>query len=428
MATTPPVGTAAAAYLDTGRSWIAVGRPLVEAALGAIAARRFAAAARRRGRRAVFFGVESLSEFDGFGRLSLGQQSVLEPQAWPATLRRSRKLREQLRRARAKGVAVRIVDAEALAPGMPLRREVERLRDEWLASRHMEPMAFLVAVELFHAPAHHLYVLAERGGRPVQFLSAVPIPHARGWLFEDMLRGADAPNGTTELVLDLALRTIADRADWATPGLTPLAGDCVWWLRVARLSVSPLYDFDGLRRFRARLSPARWTSVWMVWDGGPAMLVLLDVLRAFAGGRLIAFGIRSLVRHASGPPWAVAVPLVPWIVVLGVLLATGTASALALSPVALAAWMGFDAALAALIFRAASRPRAGALGVLAMAAAGDALWSLQHLARSGLGHGCLTAALRIAATAGPIVGTAGLAWASWLATHRLRRSGPAGVS
>ncbi len=118
----------------------------------------------------------------------------------------------------------------------------------------------------------------------------------------------------------------------------------------------------------------------------------------------------------------------PWIVVLGVLLATGTASALALSPVALAAWMGFDAALAGLIFRAASRPRAGALGVLAMAAAGDALWSLQHLARSGLGHGCLTAALRIAATAGPIVGTAGLAWASWLATHRLRRSGPAGVS
>src|SRR6187455_1377186 len=104
-------------YLDTGRSWIAVGRPLAPADVMATAAQRFAAAARTRGRRAVFFGVEALDAFAGFRSLALGLQSVLFPAEWPATLRRSRKLREQLRRARAKGVTVRIVDAGELAPG-----------------------------------------------------------------------------------------------------------------------------------------------------------------------------------------------------------------------------------------------------------------------------------------------------------------------
>jgi len=412
----PPAGTAAAQpYLDTGRSWIAVGRPLAAAGVTATAAARFSAAARAHGRRAVFFGVEALDAFAGFRTLALGLQSVLLPAQWPETLRRSRKLREQLRRARAKGVTVRIVDAIDLAPGTPLRDHVERLRMEWLGSRHMEAMTFLVAVEPFHAPAHHLYVVAERRGRPVQFLSAVPIPAARGWLFEDMLRGPEAPNGTTELVLDLALRTIADRAEWATPGLTPLAGGIAWWLEAARAAAAPLYDFDGLRRFRARLSPARWSTVWMVWDRGPAALVLLDVLRAFAGGRLVMFGIRSIVRHANGPPWAVAMPLVPWIGLLVGLLATGHAGALALAPAALAGWIVFDIVLAWLMFRAASRPRARRLAALTMAAAVDAVWSIQHLAHAGLGPSLLTAALRALAAAGPIVGAIGLAWASRLA-------------
>jgi len=422
----PPAGTGAAQpYLDTGRSWIAVGRPLAEAGVATSAVRRFAAAARAHRRRAVFFGVESRDAFAGFRSLALGLQSVLLPAEWPATLRRSRKLREQLRRARAKGVTVRIVDAGELAPGTAVRGEVERLQAEWLASRHMEAMTFLVAVEPFHAPEHHLYVIAERRGRPVQFLSAVPIPAARGWLFEDMLRGADAPNGTTELVLDLALRWIADRgadrAEWATPGLTPLAGEIAWWLGAARDATAPLYDFDGLRRFRARLAPARWSTVWMAWDRGPAIVVLLDVLRAFAGGRLVAFGVRSIVRHANGPPWAVAMPLVPWIGLLIGLLATGNAAVLAFSHVALAGWIVFDIALAWLMFRAAARPRPRRLAALAIAAAADAAWSVHHVAHAGFGTGLPTAALRTVAAVGPIVGATGLAWASRLATARGRR-------
>jgi phosphatidylglycerol lysyltransferase len=251
----------------------------------------------------------------------------------------------------------------------------------------------------------------------------VPAFASRGWLFADMLRGPDAPNGTTELVLDLALRTVAPSAAWATPGLTPLAGPIVWWLRAARTLTTPLYDFGGLQRFRARLSPARWIPIWLVWDRGPAWLVLIDVLGAVADDRLVGFALRSLTLHPNGPPWAVALPLVPWTGLLAGLVVTGRAGILGFSTPALAGWVVFDLVLAWLLFRAARRPSRRPLLLLALAAAGDAAVSVRHLADVGVGPDALSALLRLAATAGPILGTTGLAWAAWLA-HRRQRGMP----
>jgi phosphatidylglycerol lysyltransferase len=417
-----PDGTGAALpYIDVGRSRIAVGTPLADTAVQALAARRFADDARTDGRRAVFFGVENLAPFDGFRTLLLGLQSELWPSRWAATLRGSAKLREQLRRARAKGVTVRRVRSDELREGAPLRLAVDRLRDEWLTSRPMEPMAFLVAVEPFHAPDEHLYIVAERAGRAVQFLSAVPIYERRGWLMEDMLRGSEAPNGTTELVIDGLMRELGGDPYWITPGLTPLAGNVPWWMRCARAVAAPLYDFTGLRRFRSRLWPSRWLPVWLVWDRGPALLTLVDVLRAFAGGRLLAFAGRTLIKHPNGPPWAVAVPLVAWTLLLAALAGSGRAALLGFQTPVLWAWVIFDVMLARLLFRAARRPRPRRLAMMTGAAAFDAIVSSQHLASVGLGTGIIAATLRLLAVTGPVVGTLSLAWATWRA-WRARRT------
>lgn len=408
----PPSGTGASlAFHEVGRSWIAVGTPLVAQDLRSAAARRFAEHARAHNKRAVFFGIEQPEIFAGFNRLPIGLQSELRPSLWTATLRRSPKLREQLRRARAKGVSIRIVDASELAAGSPLRGAVEALRDEWLGLRPMEPMVFLVSVELFHAPERHLYLLAEWRGNPVQFLSAVPIGERRGWLMEDMLRSLAAPNGTTELLIDRLMQHVVDNSELVTPGLTPLAGPIPWWLRVARDAAIPLYDFSGLRRFRARLLPPIWRPIWLVWDRGPVIAVLLDVLRAFAGGRLLRFAWRSLVRHPNGPPWAVAVPLVFWTLLLAALAASNRAWLLGFSTAVLWAWVMFDAALAALLFRAARRPQPRRLTVMLAATTFDAIYSVRHLAVIGLGSSVLSGTLRLLATLGPLVGSAGMALA-----------------
>ena len=83
-----------------------------------------------------------------------------DPARWGDVLRSSRRLREQLRRARAKGVVARAVspgeieDAES-----PLRREVERLMARWASSRPMAPMGFLVQLEPFSFAGERRYVV-----------------------------------------------------------------------------------------------------------------------------------------------------------------------------------------------------------------------------------------------------------------------------
>jgi phosphatidylglycerol lysyltransferase len=415
----PPAGTGGrVAFLPSGQSWIAIGTPLTEPALRARAVRRFIEAARAAGRRPIFFGAEHLAPFAGCRTLMLGLQSVLKPSEWNATLRQRPKLREQLRRARAKGVTVRAVTADELAPGTTLHRDVERLRAQWLSSRHLEPMSFLVDVEPFYASREHLYFVAGRRGTSVQFLSAVPIYAANGWLMEDMLRGRDAPNGTTELVIDALMRKVEPDSQWLTPGLTPLTGPIPWWLRLTRSATVALYDFSGLWRFRSRLRPSAWRPVWLAWDRGPALGPLIDVLRAFAGGRLIAFAMHSLLRHPNGPPWAVAVPLVPWTVALAGLVGIGRHDILGFSSIALGGWVIFDAALAWLLFEVARHPRQSRLAAVAAVAGLDAVLSIQHLSTVGPGPSLTSALFRIVATAGPIVGTAGLVWAAWRARTR----------
>jgi len=405
-------GDAAVAYADTGGAWIAAGGPHAPLARRPEVAARFVAAARAAGRRASWFAVDEAAPWPGFARLRLGQQPVWDPRAWPATLAAHRGLREQLRRARAKGVRVRRVDAAEVAAGTPLRAALDQLTAAWLAARHMEPMGFLVTLVPFARADDHRYYLAERAGRPVAFLAAVPVPARDGWFLEDLIRGGDAPNGTAESLVDAALRDLAaDGVGYATTGLAPLAGDVPGWMRALGRAGGALYDFDGLYRFKRRLHPGGWEPVWLCFpEGEPAIVHVLNGLRAFAGGSLVRFGARTVARHPGALAWVLAVPLAPWALALALAAITGHAGWFGYGPGTLAAWAGYDVALAAGLWRASRRPTPRLLGLLAGAATVDAALSLAHVARVGLGAGPALPA-RLAATVAPLVGALGLWWA-----------------
>ena len=297
-----------------------------------------------------------------------------------------------------------------LTPGAPLRAQVDSLARAWLASRRMSPMGFLVALELFHLPEEHRYFIAERGGRLVAFVSAVPIYARAGWMMEDVLRHRDAPNGTTEALVDGLMREV-DEGATVTLGLAPLSGPVSFWLRVARFVSRPMFDFAGLRAFRQRLRPVRWERVWLLYPEGewPAAHVL-ESLRAFARGSLIGFALRSIFRGSSGPPWALALPLVPWTLLLGALAATGHARLVGFSSLALAGWAAFDAVLAAVLFWTALRPRRSRLALAAVAAWIDAAVSVPHLVLTGLGGTIASAAMRSLAALAPCLGAVVLGW------------------
>lgn len=408
----PPGGTGACvAYVDTGSAWVAAGGPLTDPAGpdASAAATRFVAAARADGKRACFFATEQ-PDVDGMSRLLIGEQPVFHPRDWLDRLHERRRLREQLRRARAKGVTVRPVREEELAPGAPLRRQVDTLARAWLASRHIEPMGFLVAVEPFHHPEEHRYLLAERAGHVVAFLSAVPIYARRAWLVEDLFRARDAPNGTTETLLHALLTAVAPD-ERVTLGLTPLSGPVAWPLRLARWVSRPLFDFAGLRAFRDRMRAQAWERVWLLYPRGqPAWLTIVDSLRAFARGSLVRFAAASFVRHPSGLPWLLALPLAPWTLVLAWLASTGHARLLGFHHAELLLWVAFDALLLLLLVRAAMRPRASRMLVATGLASLDATLSVGHIAFVGFGATAGALVLRTMATGAPLLGTLLLAW------------------
>ena len=403
---------AVVAYVDTGVAWVTAGAPLIEAERFADVARRFTCAAGIAHRRVAWFATETCVE--GYPALRIGEQPEWRPSDWPEVIAKSRSLREQLRRARAAGVTIRRVTIEDAAPGTELRANIDALAAAWLHGKHMEPMQFLVTLSPWQCPERHRYFVAERKGTLVAFLSLVPIPARTGWLFEDLLRGSDAPNGTSELLIDSAMRAIAaEGAEVATLGLSPLSGPVAAWLRAARAIGGGLYGFRGLRAFKQRLHPHVWKPIWlMVSPGGHTSVGLFDALLAFMGRRRVRFLVRTLLRHPSGACVALAGPLIPWTLALAALAMSGGNGPLGYSRGALAGWTLFDVALDTALWWTALHPKRWALGLLALFASMDATASVLRVIHVGMGDTVGTALLRAIAVAAPTVGAALLTWSA----------------
>lgn len=295
-------GSACVAYVDTGDAWVAAGPPIAPRENLATAASSFIWAAREAGKRCCFFATEDRLQSalrTELSSLRIGEQPTWDPRAWPAIVTSHRSLREQLRRARKKGVQVRRLAPEELLVG-PMREAITKVLRSWLATRSMAPMGFLVHVEPFDFAEHRALFVAEWDGRVVAFAGVIPVPARAGFFVEDLVRDPSAPNGTSELLIDAAMHWAASvGAEWLTLGLAPLAGEVPRALRLARRAGRVLYDFDGLRTYKAKLRPHAWSPIHLTYPATQGALVsVLDALTAFTHDGWMRFGLRTL-KHAA---------------------------------------------------------------------------------------------------------------------------------
>jgi len=274
-------------------------------------AEEFADAARRAGERVCYFGAETrlddvCRDDARYSRVLLGAQPMWEPGGWTDLVAGRAAIRAQFNRARNKGVGVSRWPSER-ATGHP---DLVRCLKEWLATRGLPPLHFLVEPATLALLEDRRVFVAERRGRVVAYLVASPIPARNGWLIEQIVRGGEAPNGTAELLVDAAMRAAADDgSDYATLGMVPLSRranvppfDNPVWLGTllgwARAHGRRFYNFDGLDAFKAKFRPVRWDPVFAIARTprfSPGMLHA--VLAAFTRGSL-ALAVARGLAHA----------------------------------------------------------------------------------------------------------------------------------
>ncbi|MEM1180800.1 MAG: DUF2156 domain-containing protein [Acidobacteriota bacterium] len=300
-------------YVTYGRYRVVAGSPVAAPdALGPVI-EAFEEETHRQGLWSCYFAADDrlahkLARRGPLDRILLGAQPVWEPASWPAILDGKASLRAQLNRARNKGVTVSRWSTDRAA-GHP---ELQRCLAEWLDTRGLPPLHFLVEPETLGRLYDRRVYVAELDGQPVGFVVASPVPARRGYLIEQFVRGHDAPNGTTELMLDSAWRDLdAAGARWVTLGLSPLsrraevsAGPQPLWLRFLlgwmRAHGRRFYNFDGLDAFKAKFQPQSWEPIYAITSERRLGLgTLWAITGAFATMSPPRLVLRALARAAA---------------------------------------------------------------------------------------------------------------------------------
>lgn len=281
-------------YVEAAGRRIVAGSPVgPRNAIAAIAA-EFAAAGRRP---VCYFDVgaefaELLVAEGKTGLMLLGAQPVWDPHDWPARLAGKSSLRAQINRARNKHVQVQAWSSERAAGN----RQLQACLNAWLGSRGLPTLHFLVEPQTLSALQDRLVLVAERQGQVCGFLVASPIPLRRGWLIEQIVRSPQAPNGTTELLLDGAMRSMAARdARCVTLGLSPLSvradvsqPDQPLWLQATLAATRSFgqrfYNFEGLDAFKAKFRPDHWEPLYALSSGRAFSPTDLYAIAAAFGG------------------------------------------------------------------------------------------------------------------------------------------------
>lgn len=305
-----PAGDAVVGYVDCYGYRVVAGSPIcVAERLGAVV-EEFEEETHARGLWTCYFAADErladqLALRGPLDRILLGAQPVWTPSRWPEILERKASLRAQLNRARNKGVVVDHWPAEE-ASGHP---ELERCLGEWLATRGLPPLHFLVEPETLHRLWDRELFVARQQGKVVGFLVASPIPARNGWLIEQIIRGQGAPNGTSELLVDAAWRHLAHRgASYVTLGLSPLSRRAEisaprqhLWLRTllawVRAHGRRFYNFDGLDAYKAKYEPESWEPIYAITSERRVSLgTLYAVAGAFGNMSPIILVLRALRR------------------------------------------------------------------------------------------------------------------------------------
>ncbi|MGI8469341.1 MAG: phosphatidylglycerol lysyltransferase domain-containing protein [Pyrinomonadaceae bacterium] len=305
-----------AAYSEHGKIRLVAGDIIAPEDSLREATEKFIAAARAQNRIAAFMPVTErfaraviANPSDRIKAVKIGASPYFDLQNWNPRGNRAKHLRANLNQGRRAGICVE----EISDIGKLFQAEVSELCESWLKNRRAAvKFGWLFGLSPFSLAEHKRFFAArDTTGKLTGLLTASPIPARDGWYLEDVLRCADAPNGTTDLLICKALETFAaEGARLATLGTVPLASDgedtlstngntfSRQLLNFSRAHLQSIYGFEGLRRFKARFVPDWWESEYVLVPRGifVAPRVANAFFRAILPNGLFDLAKRQIVR------------------------------------------------------------------------------------------------------------------------------------
>ncbi|MEZ0325990.1 MAG: phosphatidylglycerol lysyltransferase domain-containing protein [Fimbriimonas sp.] len=261
-----------------------------------------------------YFGAEDrmrelTAEDAAYSTVVLGSQPVWTPKSLVKRFNADRSLRAQRARAKNKGVVVREWPTQEAHDSPALKQVLH----EWLQTRGLPPMHFLVEPETLGMLDGRRIFVATIADKPVAFLVLSPAPARGAWLTEQFVRGRQAPNGTVELMMVEAVSSV--EGELVTMGIVPLAQKArdpaihnpVWLealSRWARAHGRRFYNFGGLEWFKDKFHPDRWDPIYVISKEPKFSLRTLHaVAAAFTGEpplKAIARGLLKSIRQELG--------------------------------------------------------------------------------------------------------------------------------
>jgi phosphatidylglycerol lysyltransferase len=181
------------------------------------------------------------------------------------------------------GRSANIVVSEVTELTADFRREAAELMHSWAIGRRAGvSFGWLFELVPFQNSGDRKYFAARNAGNElVGLLAASPIPARQGWYLEDVLRSANAPAGTSDLLVFEALKALAAQgAKLATLGTVPLSAKgendissknnflINKSLRFSKRYLNSMYNFDGLETFKSKFVPTWWESEYIVVSKG----------------------------------------------------------------------------------------------------------------------------------------------------------------
>lgn len=312
-------GDAVVGYVDSAGMRVVAGAPVSTLQRLPDVIREFEKASLDEGRGVCYFGAEArlegaLRDSRDHSMALLGAQPAWSPRSWIEKADRYSSLRAQFNRASNKGVTVHEWPAAEATGSSRLSSVLNR----WLEGRGLPPMHFLVEPStLERLDDRRIFVasrVVEHGKTADQILAFAvlsPVPARKGWLVEQFPRIPDAPNGTVELILRDAVRSVADEgAEYLTLGLAPLAKREMFthsepaWLKIAlRLTGmhgKRFYNFEGLENFKAKFQPDTWEPVYAIQRSRSfSPRALYAIAGAFASGPPLSIIAKGIARAAT---------------------------------------------------------------------------------------------------------------------------------